>query len=125
MKILVVDDNQDAAVSLHELLSLQGHEVEIALNGLEALQCYSDHPVQLVLMDIKMPVMDGIEATRRLLEIDSKARIVMVTGNTVKEDLRTATDMGIAGIIRKPFDAGELFALIETEHSRLGTAGCL
>ena len=65
-RLLVVDDNQDAAVSLAMLLRLQGHEVRVAHDGPAALEMAKAYPPDVVFLDIGMPGMDGYEVARRL-----------------------------------------------------------
>jgi len=113
MRILIVDDNQDAAESIEDLLLLEGHHTRVVLSGSAALRTYREDAYDLVFLDLKMPDMDGLETARRLLDLNPAARIVVVTGNAVQEDLAQASQMGIAGLLRKPFRAEELMAYLQ------------
>ena len=66
MRILVVDDAPDTRDTMKMLLEIQGHDVEVASNGKEAVECATDQRPDLVLMDLTMPIMDGLTATRQL-----------------------------------------------------------
>ena len=112
MRVLIVDDNLDAAESLEEVLIPQGHQVDIATGGPEALEAYRKHPYDVVFLDLKMPGMDGQETARRLLGLDPGVRIVVVTGNSVHEEHASVAAMGIAGLLRKPFRVEELLAYL-------------
>jgi two-component system chemotaxis response regulator CheY len=78
MKVLVVDDNEQFREILHEML--KGWEIIEAENGLEAVQLYTESKPDIVLMDIRMPVMDGIEATKIIKTKSPKAKIIGITG---------------------------------------------
>ena len=112
MKVLIVDDNQDAAESLEDLLLPEGHQTLVVLSGGAALRAYGTAAYDLVFLDLKMPDMDGLETARRLLDLNPEARIVVVTGNAVQEDLEQASQMGIAGLLRKPFRSDDLRAFL-------------
>ena len=112
MHVLIVDDNQDAAESIEDLLLPEGHQTQVVLSGSAALLAYRKTAYDLVFLDLKMPDMDGLETARRLLDLNPEARIVVVTGNAVQEDLVQVSLMGIAGLLRKPFRADELMAYL-------------
>ena len=117
MNILIVDDNLDAAESMADLLTPEGHQVMLCEDGWCAVETYQENRIQLVFMDLKMPGMNGIEATRHILEYDTNARIVVVTGNTVQEDLQNVVDLGIVKVFRKPYDVRKLLELVESEKN--------
>ena len=118
MNILIVDDNINAAESMMDLLIPEGHQVRLCEDGWSAVEAYRQGDFQLVFMDLKMPGMNGIEATRQILEHDANARIVVVTGNTVQEDLQTVADLGIVKVFRKPYDVRNLLSLVEEEGNQ-------
>jgi len=115
MNILIADDNIDTAESLLEALELEGCLVKLAFGGAEAIEMYRSGSFDLVLMDMKMPNVDGREATRQILGMDPNARIVIVTGNIVREDVEQISQMGIVDILRKPFHFSELLKVISQE----------
>ena len=118
MNILVVDDNLDSAESLKEFLELDGWNVSMVHTGEDALEAYSRQPYQLVVMDLKMPGIGGVEAIRMILEQDPEARIVVITGNAVEEDVMQARQLKIIELIRKPFDPDQLSKLVHQESQR-------
>lgn len=113
MDVLIIDDNLDAAESLGDLLELAGNSVRICTSGEEALEDYQPHHFGVVFLDLKMPGIGGVETARRMLAADAQARIVIVTGNSAREDLETVQSLGIVGLLRKPYAMEELHAFMD------------
>lgn len=103
-KILVVDDEREICDVLGDFFEGKGYEVVKALTGLEALQRFERERPDLVLLDIKMPVMDGVEVFRRLREIDPSVGVIMVTANEDVELARQLLEQGAFDYVAKPFD---------------------
>jgi CheY-like chemotaxis protein len=104
MKVLVVDDNHDAAMSLSMLVELLGHEVRTAYDGLEALGLAEAFRPEVVLLDLGMPEMDGYEACRRLREQPwgNPMAVVAVTGWGREDDRRRTQLAGFDQHLVKP-----------------------
>ncbi len=105
-RLLVVDDNQDAAVSLAMLLKLQGHEVQIAHSGMAALEMTKTFAPDLIFLDIGMPGMDGYEVARRLRQQPGLEKVVLaaLTGWGQQEDRRRTAEAGFNHHLVKPPD---------------------
>ena len=105
-KVLVTDDNEDAAMALAMLLTAMGNEVQIAHDGQEALNIAERFHPDLILMDVGMPRLDGLEATRRLRETDwgRRAAIVALTGWGQEADKRRSHEAGADDHLVKPVD---------------------
>jgi signal transduction histidine kinase len=103
-RVLVVDDNRDAADSLTLLLQTQGHEVQTAYDGEAALQLASNFGAEIVLLDIGLPTMDGFEVAKRLRSEGSAARLVALSGYGQPEDVRRSREAGFDGHLVKPVD---------------------
>jgi CheY-like chemotaxis protein len=90
MKVLIVDDNRDAAMSLSMLTSLWGHDSRIAYDGQEALELADDFVPDVVLLDLAMPRMDGFEACRQIRERvwGDRVAVIAITGFGGAEDHR-------------------------------------
>lgn len=104
-KILVVDDNRDnQEILIRRLEDLGGFEILVASNGKEALEVASAARPDLVLMDLRMPVMDGYEATRLLRKMDwgKNLPIIAVTAYSTKEHRDKAMSAGCSDFIPKP-----------------------
>lgn len=101
--ILVVDDAQFMRTMLKQLVEENGYEVVgEAENGEHAIELYKEHNPDLVTMDITMPDMDGIEATKKILDIDSNAKIVMCSAMGQKPMVVDALEAGAKDFIVKP-----------------------
>jgi PAS domain S-box-containing protein len=105
-KVLVTDDNEDAAAALALLLTHMGNEVQIAHNGEEALSVAAQFRPDLILMDVGMPRLDGLEATRRLRKTEwgRRAAIVALTGWGQEADKRRSHEAGADDHLVKPVD---------------------
>lgn len=117
-RVLVVDDNVDAAIALNLLLKSLGHETCVVHDGLEALAKAAEFRPDIVLLDIGMPGLDGYEVARRLRVIrrEKPLRIIAVTGWGQEADRQRSRDAGFDLHLVKPVDAGEL-ARVLTERN--------
>ncbi|HEV2847218.1 MAG TPA: ATP-binding protein [Thermoanaerobaculia bacterium] len=113
-RVLVVDDNEDAAESLGVLLEMMGHEVRTAYNGLEAVAKTAEFVPDVVLLDIGLPGMNGYEAARRIRQQPSGGamRLVALTGWGQEEDKRRSREAGFDLHVTKPLDPALLERLL-------------
>ncbi|HMM74837.1 MAG TPA: ATP-binding protein [Gammaproteobacteria bacterium] len=113
-RILVVDDNRDAADSLALLLNLSGHDVHTAHDGLEAVASAAKLPFDVILLDLGLPGLDGCEAARRIREQQGEKRpmLVAVTGWGQADDRRRTNDAGFDAHLVKPVDFAVLTKLL-------------
>jgi len=102
MKIMVIDDEPAVCNTLKKFLTKKGYEVITVLSGQEAIEKVKEERPKIILLDIRMPRMDGVETLKRIREIDKEAGIVMVTA--VKEDEigRKCLELGAYDYITKP-----------------------
>jgi len=121
-RLLVVDDNQDAADSLAILLRLQGHEVRVAYSGLAALEMTTDYSPDVVFLDIGMPGMDGHEVARRLRQQPGLGNVVLaaLTGWGQREDRRRTAEAGFDHHLVKPPDQKALEVVLNALQRRDG-----
>jgi len=103
-RILIVDDNADAADSLALLLQLEGHTARPVYGSLAALESAGVFDPQVVLLDIGLPGMDGYEVARRMRARGSKAQIVALTGYGQRDDQTRSRDAGFDAHLVKPVD---------------------
>jgi two-component system chemotaxis response regulator CheY len=119
LKIMVVDDSLITIKKLSAMLSQLGHTVvRTAATGREALQTYAECEPDLVTMDITMPDMDGIEATRLIRDRFPNALIVMVTSHGQEKMVLDALQAGAKGYVLKPFRADKLEEVITMALTR-------
>ncbi len=112
-KVLITDDTLFMRVTLKGILGSNGFsEIIEATNGEEAVQQYQQHRPDVVLMDITMPVMDGIAATRKIREFDPNAKIIMCTALGQKEMVLQAVEAGARDFIVKPFQTDRVIETV-------------
>jgi CheY-like chemotaxis protein len=117
-RILLVDDNEDNRNLVVLLIAKTGLEIDIAKNGKEGLKKALAVDYDLILMDIQMPEMDGIEATTRLIASGSRVPIVAFTSNVMKEDIAQYQRAGFSGYIAKPIDRREFYLFLTQQLAR-------
>jgi CheY-like chemotaxis protein len=121
LRVLVVDDNVDAAAALGKLLRLRGHEVSLAYDGPGALAAAAAAPPDLVVLDIGLPGMDGYAVAARLRAAGhAGAALVALTGYGREDDLQRSHDAGFDHHLVKPIDFGQLQRIILEVHGRRG-----
>ncbi len=114
-RVLIMDDNRDAADSLGQLLGLLGHEIHVAYDGLEALRMAQALVPDAVLLDIGMPGLNGYDVAARLRELPGGRGMLLLalTGWGQEEDKRRAIDAGFDHHLTKPIDAAMVTALLK------------
>ncbi len=114
-KVLIAEDEEDVRDVMEMFLDSQGYEVETAYDGLDALDRIRTWGPDVVLMDIMMPVMDGIEVCRQVKadEATKNIPIIMVSAAAKREKEAEAREAGANGYILKPYEPAELTEIIE------------
>ncbi|MDP3025476.1 MAG: response regulator [candidate division Zixibacteria bacterium] len=113
LKILVVDDEEVVAEVLGKLIEIDGHNVTVTLEGKKALEIYQKDKFDIVFTDISMPGMNGVDLTRRILELDNNAKIVAVTGHIGTQEVEKILNAGAKTFLKKPFTKKEIDYKIE------------
>jgi signal transduction histidine kinase/CheY-like chemotaxis protein len=117
LKILLAEDNRVNQLLVVRLLQARGHQVAVVSDGLAALDAIEKQNFDLILMDIQMPEMDGLEATRILREREKKglrsAPIIAMTAHAMKGDRDKCIEAGMTGYISKPIQPDQLFELMD------------
>ena len=121
--ILIVDDNPSMARTTALILWRKGYAVDQAQDGLAAVEKVRQSPFDVILMDIKMPRMDGVEAYRRIRAIRPGATAIMITAYDVEDLVKEALQNGAYACLDKPVNVDELLHLIEEAASRHEDAG--
>ncbi len=114
-KILIVDDNPDLCHILQTHLELLGYDSILAVNGKEAVDLATSHLPDLIVMDIMLPVMDGLQATRLIREHPNtqSTPILAMTAKVTSEDKEECLRSGCDDFIAKPFTSKQLTSIIE------------
>lgn len=120
-KILIAEDHSDSRDALRDLLEAFGYEVEVAVNGLEAVSAAAEGQPDLILMDIMMPELDGLGATRLLRADKHTQRIPIIAVTAMEGAHQQALDAGASDYVRKPIDIRLLLTKVsslleETAH---------
>jgi DNA-binding response OmpR family regulator len=123
-RLLIVDDEPPVLEVLSEFFSTQGYTVATASDGPGALAIAGRERPHLVLLDVRMPGMDGVEVLRKLRELDSEIAVIMVTANEDTALARETLKIGAFDYVSKPFDFGYLDRAVSAAllHAGAGTA---
>ena len=113
LKILVVDDEEVVAEVLGKLMEVDGHTVTVTLEAKKALEIYQKEKFDVVFTDISMPGMNGIDLTRKLLELDKNAKIAAVTGHVGTQEVEKILNAGAKTVLKKPFTKKDIDCKIE------------
>lgn len=120
--ILIVDDEQDMCWALEQVLRAGGFATRKALSGQEALRLIEGNAFRGVLLDAKLPDMEGLELARKIREVDGQIAVVMVSGYFYRDDVTVQQALAeglITGFIAKPFSRAEILqAVMATDAHR-------
>jgi signal transduction histidine kinase len=109
-RVLVVDDNEDAANTMAMILKLEGHEIETAYSGVQALACMDEFKPEVVLLDIGLPGLDGFQVAKRIRAQPKyqRTRLLAMTGYGQEADRQRTREAGFSGHLVKPVDFADL-----------------
>jgi two-component system response regulator HydG len=112
--VLIVDDNESLCRTMSLVLRRKGYETATAKDGIEAIEQAIARHFDVILMDIKMPRLHGVEAFRRIKQHRPDTLVLLMTAYSVDETVQQALAEGAYGVIRKPFDVDRVIGLIES-----------
>ena len=117
-KILIVDDEKDTCEILAEILEDEGYDASYVLSGRSALRKIKENKPDLVLLDIKMAEMDGIDTLERMRKLEKEIAVVMITAYDSLDTARKAMQLGALEYITKPFDIKLISSIVKDALSR-------
>ena len=115
--ILVVDDNKEIVYSISELLKYEGYEVIKAYDGMEALKAMGENKIDLILLDVMMPRMNGLSALMKMRE-NSRTPVIILSAKTEESDKVSGLTLGADDYIEKPYNPAELIARVKAHLRR-------
>jgi two-component system nitrogen regulation response regulator NtrX len=118
-RILVIDDEQGIRAALGQLLEYEGYEVHTIANAADGIAEYQKWRPHLVFLDVKMAGMDGMEALKKLRELDAGATVVMISGHATIRTAVEATQLGAYEILEKPLDTDRILVMLRNALSHL------
>jgi two-component system response regulator (stage 0 sporulation protein F) len=114
-KVLIVDDQNGIRILLMEVFNSEGYDTFQAANGKIALEFVRNESPDLVLLDMKIPGMDGLEILKYIKEIDVDIKVIMMTAYGELDMIKEATDLGALMHFTKPFDIDEMRVAVNTQ----------
>jgi len=117
-RILIVDDEKNIRTTISAYLLSLGYELELAVNGQEALDKLKDSNYDLILLDIKMHIMNGIQVLQEMRRLENKTNVIMMTAYGTIENAVESMKLGAVDFISKPFTLEDLKTVIDSVFSR-------
>ncbi|MDO8567762.1 MAG: response regulator [Dehalococcoidales bacterium] len=111
--VLVVDDNEDLLATFSLILKRRGFNVDTAGNGAAAVDKFKAHQSDIILMDIVMPEMNGVEAFRKIREINPEATVILMTAYSEDELIKAAVSEGVHRVMHKPIRVDQMIGLLK------------
>ena len=115
--VLVVDDDANFCTTLSKILGKKGYATIKVENGQRAIEVVKEKPVDVILMDVKMPVMNGVEAYKSIKQIRPSAVVIFMTAFSVEDLVKDVIRDGAYAVIKKPFDIDTVVNMIEKSRN--------
>ena len=124
MNVLVCDDDKEIVDAIGIYLENEGYQIFKAFNGLEAIDIIKDYEIHLIIMDIMMPMLDGLRATMKIRE-ENNIPLIMLSAKSEDSDKIIGLNLGADDYLTKPFNPLELIARVKSQLRRYTTLGSL
>ena len=111
-KILIIDDEPDLLDLMRDVLKVKGYQVFCASNGFDGILLNEQKDPDLILLDLRMPKMDGIETLRNIRKYDDKVLVIILTGYACPDTIRDAIELNVSEYLSKPFENKHLVSVI-------------
>ena len=112
-KILIIDDETDLLELIKDVLEEKNYQVFCASSGADGIQLNEQKNPDLIILDLRMPEMDGIQTLRNIRNADDSVIVVILTGYGCPDTIRDATDLNVSEYLSKPFGNSELLDIID------------
>jgi DNA-binding response OmpR family regulator len=112
-RVLIIDDEEICRISAERILKRHGYQVDMATSGEQGIQLFRERGHDAVLLDVKMPRMDGIEVARIIKGLSPDTRIIMVSGYDTERMRYDVSELGASHFLEKPFTPGSLLEAIK------------
>jgi DNA-binding NtrC family response regulator len=119
MRVMLVDDEERFLATTGKLLTRKGYEVVTAASGAEALQHLAEFPMHVVVLDVKMPGMDGIATLREIKKLAPHVEVILLTGHATVESAVEGLNAGASDYLVKPCDLDELIRKVNNAFEKL------
>ncbi len=115
-RILLIDDDKELSAEMVEFLTAEGYQVEVAFDGLEGEKLINKMPFDIILLDLKMPNLNGTDLLKRLRRVNLKSKIILISGKPFleKEIKKLGFLPMVSGFISKPYDVKRLLNTIKS-----------
>lgn len=123
LSVLYAEDDETLRETTKTTLQLIVNEVHCAANGMEALDTYKNHPIDIVILDIYMGPISGIDVAKQIRQYNDKVPIIIISGSIATEDLLAACKLNLVEYIQKPFDFATLIKVLYLAIDRLKSHG--
>jgi DNA-binding response OmpR family regulator len=121
--ILLIDDEEAFVTTLQERLEMRGFPCRVAFNGESGLEMIASHPPDVIVLDLRMPGMSGVEVLRRIRRQWPGLPVIMLSGHGSDQDFETCLSLGAAQYHKKPLDIGDLLESISAVTRGNGLQG--
>ena len=111
-KVLIVDDDATGVETLSNVLQIKGYQVEAAYGGMEALRKVGRTSFDFVLLDLKLPDINGLETFRRIKKLKDQVKVIIMTAYSLPHLIQEAREEGVLAILTKPLNIDELLSLL-------------
>ena len=112
-RVLVIDDDEMVLALVQRILSVEGFEALTTADGPQGLKIFKERRPDVVLLDLALPGMNGLEVLRKIRQIDEKAKVIVVTGSGSDESAEVALRYGACDFVRKPVDYADFVRRIK------------
>ncbi|MDJ0763852.1 MAG: response regulator [Myxococcota bacterium] len=120
MRILIVDDEMALVETMVERLAIRGIEAQGFSTGREAVEAIANQPFDVVLLDVKMPEMSGLQVLRKIRDINPKQKVILLTGHGSRDDADEGIRLGALDYLMKPVNIEDLIGILKQASNQRG-----